>query len=176
MLHLYEIEIALATYFGYTTHIIVPNVRTGIQCHECDLLVVYPSGLAVEVEIKRSKEDTKADLLKYHKHNSTRISALYFALPEELYESCLEFIPEKAGILVVSAKGGVICKRKPIKNKFAIKLSEIEIKKITRLGYLRIWSLKRKLCNKETKLLDQILQENVCDPTTIPAVSGNYWR
>lgn len=159
------IEIAIANYFGFLTKIIVPNVNFMVG-HECDLLIVYPSGKTIEVEIKRSKSDTKVDLKKFHKHISNKISALYFALPIEIYEDCKEFIPEKAGIITVFSQNGlesVKVVRKPVINKMARNLTNIEMQKVMRLGCLRIWSLKHKLNKKECLVLDNELFSGIAD-------------
>ena len=159
-----EIEIAVAKYFGFLTKIIVPNVCTVLNAHECDLLVVYPSGWAIEVEIKRSKSDVKADLKKYHTHISNKIRALYFALPVEIYKECIDYIPEKAGILIVKDNGIVECVRKPKVSQFAMKLTEKEMKKNMRLGCLRIWSLKNKQFKKECAEIDKELTSVIANP------------
>ena len=65
---LFEIEEAVARYYDYRSHIIVPNVSWGWDIHECDLIVVRPSGYAIEIEIKRSRADIKADGDKRHGH------------------------------------------------------------------------------------------------------------
>ena len=96
-----EMEVALANYFNVRQNIIVPNVSWGLGIHECDLLIVRASGYLIEVEIKISKADLIKDSKKEHKHIDKRIKELYFALPDYL-ENCIEYIPERAGILLVS--------------------------------------------------------------------------
>lgn len=151
-------EVAIANHFGVRQHIIVPNLSWGlIGMHECDLFLIKKSGVAVEVEIKRSKADFLADFKKGHNHDDKqkRITEFYYAFPEEIYEKCkdLDLIPEHAGIITcyrwvdykkderISAQ--II--RKPIRIKGARKLTEEEQLKVARLGTMRIWNLKDKL-------------------------------
>ena len=49
---LIKMEIAIARSWNYRRHLIVPNVSWGFGVHECDLLVISPSGYATEIEIK----------------------------------------------------------------------------------------------------------------------------
>lgn len=148
-------ELAIAKYFEIRQNVIVPNISWGFGMHECDLFILKKSGYAVEVEIKRSKSDLLADFKKAHHHHDekNRISELYYALPEELYEKCEEFIPENAGIIVcyrcINYKKETVIvarvKRKAKKVKGARKLTIEEQFKVARLGCLRIWSLKQKI-------------------------------
>ncbi len=150
-------ELAIATYFGTRANIIVPNISWGFGIHECDLFLIKKSGVAVEVEIKRSKSDLLADFKKGHNHHDkqNRITEMYYAFPEELYESCKDLVPEDAGIITCyrwidykkREKIGATVKRNPKRIKGARKLTLEEQLKIARLGCLRIWSLKQKIIN-----------------------------
>lgn len=152
-------EVAIANYFGIRQHIIVPNISWGFGMHECDLFIIKKSGVVVEVEIKRSKSDLLADFKKGHNHHDrqNRITELYFALPEELYESCKDLIPEGAGIITCyrwtdykkRERLGAQTKRSPKRIKRARKLTEQEQLRIARLGTMRIWSLKQKIIKNE---------------------------
>lgn len=145
---LYEMETAIANLFNYRKNLIVPNISWGIGIHECDMLIVrIQTGLAIEVEIKRSKADLKADFKKEHNHNDDRIKEFYYALPEELVESCKELIPERAGLISIKLyrkkyKAEIIKKAKINK---ARRLTEHESLRIAHLGTMRIWSLKNKI-------------------------------
>jgi len=88
-----EMEIALAEYFGIRQNLIVPNVSWGMDSHECDLFILTPAGYGWEVEIKVSKADLFKDKHKRHRHNSSKIKFLYFAIPEYL-ERYIDEIPE----------------------------------------------------------------------------------
>jgi len=151
-------ECALATWFDYRINLIVPNVYWGwgLDNHECDLLIVSKAGYVTEVEIKISRADLRADAKKSHGHRNARIKYLYFAVPEKLETAALEFVPERAGIITVRNGENVVgiyphrpkCKRirEPSKTINVSKMSDHERYKIARLGALRIWNLKRKLC------------------------------
>jgi hypothetical protein len=158
MLTVNDIEMAVAEHFGIRTHIIVPNVSWGLGVHECDLLSVTKAGYATEIEIKVSRQDIKADFKKRHAHKSSKIKYLYFAIPDVLRDS-IEFIPDKAGIFIISKNnyGGIICieERKPVACKFARKLTDKEILKVATLGTMRIWNMK-KVINTQNKEIMRI--------------------
>lgn len=150
-----EIEVKLASYFNYRQNLIVPNISWGMDIHECDVLVVRKSGIGIEIEIKVDKYDLIKDAKKPHQHRdrNNRIKELYFAIPNYL-EKYIEYIPEHAGILVLTKNTdwGVYlnCKeiRKPIPNKTARKFTSEEMMNVARLGTMRIWSLKRTIISR----------------------------
>lgn len=152
-------ELAIANLFGIRKNVIVPNISWGFGMHECDMFIVKKSGVAVEVEIKRSKSDLLADFKKIHAHHDVqnRITEFYYALPENLYESCKVLVPENAGIIVCYRwidykKESRVCadiKRKAKRIKGARKLTLEEQLKVARLGTMRIWSLKQKIIKNE---------------------------
>ncbi len=155
-----EMECALANYFNPRTNLIVPNVSWGMGLHECDLLILSQAGYLTEVEIKVSKADLKRDQKKWHGHRSLAIKRLFFALPHYLESiDCIEMVPERAGIIIVSAKDNVPgeypwaprCReiRPAQRNKAPGKVDDYGRYKIARLGALRIWGLKRKLLEKK---------------------------
>lgn len=146
-----EIEIAIAGWFGIRKHVIVPNVSWGLFNHECDVTVLSSSNYAYEIEIKVSKSDLVRDKAKWHNHDSIKIRKLWFAVPEKL-NGCIEYIPARAGILVVSKKGVVSELRAPEVNAMARKLSEKECFTLARLGTMRIWSLKEALIRTQIEL------------------------
>ena len=147
-----EMECAIACFLDYRLNLIVPNVYWGLSgLHECDLLVVSKAGYLTEIEIKITRADLRADKKKWHGHNSDRIKRLFFALPDYL-ESCIDMVPERAGIILVRPKSNVAgqypyhprCReiRPAQRNKAAQKISDADRYKIARLGALRIWRLK----------------------------------
>jgi hypothetical protein len=96
-----DIEIAVARHFGYRENLVVPNVANG-WClrHEADMIVLRPSGLCDEVEIKVTRSDIRADAKKPYGHwENRRVARVWFAVPDTL-ASCPE-IPAAAGILSV---------------------------------------------------------------------------
>jgi hypothetical protein len=146
-----QMEIAIAHHFGFRQNIIVPNICWGLGVHECDLLVIRKSGYALEVEIKVSISDLKQDAKKQHEHKSNKIKELYFAIPEQM-KSAIEYIPERAGILLVEEPARVHILREARVNPLARKLTEQEITKVLHLGCMRIWTLKTNLFNARKKI------------------------
>ena len=137
-----EIELALALFFDKRKNIVVPNVSWGIFKYELDLCVLdSKSFYAKEIEIKISKSDLKADSKKKHCHDNNMIKYLYFAMPEKM-KNCDEFVPENAGILLVTEKGRVLVYRKPKVNKDAKKWEYKDAYKLARLGVMRFWNLR----------------------------------
>lgn len=146
-----QLEIALAHYFGFRQNLVVPNISWGLGIHECDLMVVRKSGYAVEIEIKVSVQDLKADLKKRHQHKSNKIRELYFAMPSSMI-TAIEYVPEHAGIILVEENSKVKFHRDPKINTTARKLTEAEIAKVAHLGCMRIWTLKSNLFNAQNKI------------------------
>jgi hypothetical protein len=150
-----DIEIAIAKYFGVRQNIIVPNISWGLLTHEVDLLVVRKSGVAIEIEIKVSLQDFKADFNKRHHHQErlNRISEFYYAMPKELYLKCKDLIPENAGVITCERyldyqkreKIQAWTEKKAVKIKNARKLTIDEQFKVAILGTMRIFNLKAKI-------------------------------
>jgi len=153
-----EMEVLLARHFGWRQNIIVPNVYWGMGFHyEMDLLIITKAGYGYEVEIKVSKQDLIKDKEKRHCHDSKKIKGLWFAIPQSLLKH-QEHIPERAGIIAVdedrSQSSWHRCKRirqPQIMNKYEFKNSEIM--ELTRLGMMRIWSLKETIVNYQEPII-----------------------
>lgn len=147
-----DIEIATAKHFGWRQNVIVPNVHWGLGLHyEADLVVLRPSGWAIEVEIKISAADIRADLKKRRQHDSNLFRELYFAVPECLAENAN--IPEHAGILSVYWHGAygpwrVKKIRDAARRKTAHKWRPETRQKLYELAAMRTWSLKQHLQGK----------------------------
>ena len=141
-----DIECAVAAHFGWRQNVTVPNVSWGLGFrHELDLIIVKPqSGYAYEAEIKVSAPDLKRDPKKNHTHESCRIRKLYFAIPKWMAESIV-FVPEKAGVFLVSDGGYCELARTARLNKDAKPLSQNEMEKLYHLASMRTWSLKETL-------------------------------
>lgn len=147
--------------FPSSRNVCVPNVSYGFcDGHEADLLVVRPSGYLLEIEVKISLADLRNDYKKTKHRNwereSNNISELYYAMPLELWEkvSMSPPIPEYAGVIVIDPKllrrnRCHVVVRKAQRHKFARKLTELEVTKLSRLVHLRYWSLSHK--NFKTK-------------------------
>lgn len=147
-----DIEIAVAKHFNMLQNLIVPNV-SWMTGHECDVIVLSKAGIASEIEIKVSTSDLKADAQKRHGHRSKLIHKLYFAIPDYM-EKDIAFIPEHAGILIVSSAPNKYCNRikcirDPQRNKFPAWDDKLRYN-LLRLSTMRIWTLKQKL-NKQLK-------------------------
>lgn len=147
-----EMEVAIANYFGYRKHIIVPNLSWGFFSHECDMFLIRESGYGFEVEIKRSRSDMLADFKKKHGHRDrgNRIVQLYYAFPEELLPKVEELVPPECGIITVEKNEWNRMPRAHMvrdakRKKGAKRLTQKEQLKIARLGTLRIWTLKQKI-------------------------------
>jgi hypothetical protein len=163
------IELAVATLFNWRQNIIVPNVHWGWNlAHEADLIVLRRSGWAIEVEIKVSAANIKADLAKHVDHwdenvqkihglmrfKPSLISMCYFAVPEKLADS--PDIPERYGIIKIVEHNQIICGIQHIRhvahicrpaqrNPKARKATDGEARKLAELGAMRIWDLKSHL-------------------------------
>ena len=146
-----DIELAVSRNYGIRQNIIVPNVSWGIHClqYEADLVVLRPSGWGIEIEIKVSGSDIKADLKKRHTHDCNLFKELWFAVPEELAGH--SDIPERAGIISVKVcvansyqpNGHSATRIRPATtNKEAIKWSDRNRQALCRLATMRVWSLK----------------------------------
>ena len=151
-------EVELCEFLNHRKNIVVPNVSWGMFSHECDLIRLTPSGYCSEIEIKISKADLKKDQTKRHNHvdgngyRENKIKYLYFAIPEYL-EDCSEYIPDRAGILILYESpankyrdGYLYFKevRKP-RSQCSYKFSEKERIRLLELMSMRIWGLKKKL-------------------------------
>ncbi len=145
-----EMEVILMYHFQYNKKIIVPNVSWGIshnkKClHEVDLLVLSNSNYATEIEIKISKADLLKDKDKSHGHEHELIKTLYYAVPYYLKEVALTEIPERAGLLIIDGHGCVNEVKNPTNRKNVVKWSDELRSKLTRLGTMRIFNLKKNI-------------------------------
>lgn len=136
--------------FPFLRNMIVPNVRHGMPFqHECDLLIVTKSLWATEVEIKVTMTDLKKDQVKKHGHYSNLIKKLFFAFPEKLLLNGEQYVPERAGIIVIKQyRDGTqyaSVHRSAQENKQARKLTHGEYNTLLRLGCMRYWSHRKKL-------------------------------
>lgn len=133
--------------------------------HECDVLAVTTDLRIIDVEVKISRADLKADARKdkwwirrgwqwnQPKPDPTprawppKVWKHYFALPRDLWDDMLfEALPSKAsGVLLVSEQRNsatpvvVQCVRRATPNKDAGKLTPAQAVDIARLANLRMW-------------------------------------
>lgn len=103
-----DIQAKLGCYYGANKgQIVVPNVLLG--SYEADFVTITKSDYLIEVEIKISISDFRADFKKKHYHDAPEVNALYYALPKELYEKHKAEIEEScdkvgAGIILIGEK------------------------------------------------------------------------
>lgn len=142
---------------------------------EADLLGVTMNGLLIDVEIKVSRADLRADArkMKWWQHNTywrtatlrsqpmreqnkwpPRVWKHYYCLPLELWDDALlGALPSSAsGVLLIadSASGPVItCRRRAIPRHDAYRLRPEEILDIARLANLRMWDAYARLESAE---------------------------
>jgi hypothetical protein len=149
------LEFLVAKYFDYRKNLIIPNVSWGWTTHECDLLVVSPSGRVLEVELKISKSDLLNDLKKPHHHKAKNIHEVWFAVPEELLEAAKEVLDSKFGIAYIhKCSNGkyVVEKARKAKTNTKVKAAtEKDVEKLKRLLCMRIWGMKKKIADFEEK-------------------------
>lgn len=146
-----EMELAINSFYIKKQGIMVPNISWGMYInHECDLLFISKSGYATEIEIKVSKADLKKDAQKWHKHSSSWIRELYFAIPDRMNnEECINLIPEHAGIIIVkNNKASVIRKAKP---KNVNPITHDQAYKLLYLTQFRYWKMRREIANLTIK-------------------------
>lgn len=97
---LLDIELALTDHFNWKKNVIAFNVL-GISAtlpldHECDMLVVTPSGYLTEVEIKRSYEDFCAEFKKRHHHTSAvPMKDFLYCVPAGILEKVIKKLEEQ---------------------------------------------------------------------------------
>ena len=103
-----DIQTVLGCHYGVDKgQIVVPNVLLG--SYEADFIMITKSDYLIEVEIKISISDFRADFKKKHYHDCPEVNALYYALPKELYEKHKEEVNEScdkvgAGIILISKR------------------------------------------------------------------------
>jgi hypothetical protein len=135
---------------------------------EIDLLVVPPCLRVVDVEIKISRADLKADANKSRwwrradtewlpREYPVHVWKHYYAMPAEIWKpEWLDLVGCISGVLLVSdsrarhglngyAYGTVECLRRAKPNKAAKSLGPHEIREIARLASLRMWDAYRDL-------------------------------
>jgi len=148
-----EVENAVALHFNFRQNLIVPNVHWGMGLrYEADLVVLRRSNLALEVEIKVTASDIKADAKKRHCHDSNLFKELWFAVPRALDEH--SDIPARAGILSVASRTEGyyvrVC-RGAKTNRAAKRWTDDQRLKLASLGCMRIWTLKEALATAKRR-------------------------
>ena len=156
-----DIELIVADDFNFRQNIIVPNVHWGLGLlYEADMVVLRKSGYAIEVEIKVTSQDIKADLKKRHHHDSNLFRELWFAVPAKLADH--PDIPSRAGIISLEwhpYRGEYMCVRTrgAKANTKATRWTDAIKAKLTRLGCMRTWGLKAHLkkLRRDTRTIEE---------------------
>jgi hypothetical protein len=134
--------------------------------HECDVLAVTTDLRIIDVEIKISRADLKADARKdkwWHRTGwawnqprpaptprawPPKVWKHYYTLPRDIWDDALfDALPSRqSGVLLVSEQGTsaaapvvVSCLRRATPNKDATKLTPAQAVDIARLANLRMW-------------------------------------
>lgn len=138
--------------------------------HECDVLAVTTDLRVIDVEVKISRSDFKADAAKdkwwhqpswrwnqprpdrLHRDWPPRVWKHYIAIPADVWKDSLyEFMPSPAsGLLLVRDQGannplGIHCARRAKPNKDAQRLTPEQAMDIARLANLRMWDAYERL-------------------------------
>ena len=128
--------------------------------HECDVLVISKNNYATEIELKATVSDLKADKKKLHAHRSHYIRQLYFGISDDIPDTALEHIPERAGIICfferkenTRFRGQLYCRilRRPKPNKGALKITEEQKQHLLKSMYYKYYNLLFKETWKEIK-------------------------
>lgn len=82
---------------------LIPRVQRKFKIHECDIIVVTNDDYLYEIELKVSVSDCKRDREKEHEHKDiyNRLKYQYFAVPLSILDECIDFIPERFGIIAI---------------------------------------------------------------------------
>lgn len=150
--------------FARKNFICVPNSH--LPGNECDLLVVRPDLRLIDVEIKISRADLKADMHKekwlkpwdFEAHcwrrpgeGDTRervdhppnIWKHYYAMPQQIWgDSLFEWIPATSGVMVIQddySTPKIYVVRKPKPNKAAQPIGHDDLIKLMRSMHARMW-------------------------------------
>lgn len=166
-----QIARELSTRFFDRKHLVmVPNCNwTG---HEADILAITNSLRLIDIEIKISRSDLKADAKKdkWWEHPSfawgeprpdpvarehpPKVWKHYYALPADIWTKELEqHLPNKSSGVLLLKEGReglhITCFRQAKPAKDAYRLQPVEAINIARLASLRMWEAYRKLEERE---------------------------
>jgi hypothetical protein len=128
-----QMEKSLLYHFSKIGYAVCPRFFTA-DSYEKDLMCVnLKEKFGMEIEIKISLSDFKADFNKKHKHNYKYNKYFYFAIPAYLYsEKIIELLSENSGLLLVFEKNKIrIAKRAKLNKNF----TKIDDKFINRFLY-----------------------------------------
>ena len=158
--------------FYYRDWVSLPRANWGLPGvdHETDLLCLKRNEKKlVEIEIKISTSDFLADFKKGHHHESKIISALYYAVPAEIAEYCLQKIPERAGLISVDyeERGHMV---RPAVSQKSNPPGDICVQRIYHYIAMRYWSERQRDTRREHKALGPVQPPSPLGQI----VQGNY--
>lgn len=152
---------ALAQQFFTRGELVCPNCMwTG---HECDLLVVHHSLRLIDVEIKISRADLKADVEKEKWWRRAygwpavgppqrldwpqKIWKHYYVFPAEIWkDDLLDVLPPRSGIIGYYERDGGFARVRPIRrvtcNRDAEPITAAQALQISRLVSVRYWNMR----------------------------------
>ena len=120
--------------------------------HECDVLGVTTDLRIIDIEIKISRPDLKADAkkLKWWSAKNThppKVWKHYYALPKEIWKpEMLECLPSPAsGVLLLEKSWTqfreieITCARRAVPDRNAHRLTPLEVIALARLANIRMW-------------------------------------
>lgn len=167
-----EIEIALAQSgeFNFVKNTVAFNVYGETAklplFHECDMLILRPSGYLIEVEIKRSWSDFLADFHKRHHHGSSGneklLKELWYCIPAGCLDDARRKLEESG-----QPYSGIVTYDEGLRLRFYggaplpeyRKLTAEERFQVARFGAMRCVGLRKKLLaakDPDSKLRAQI--------------------
>lgn len=110
------------------------------KIYEADLIYITGAGYLTEIEIKVNINDFRNDFNKKIYHSSQLVSALYYAIPNELFDKyhdeICEAIKDKAGLITVN-RGEVRYRIRAPKRTTAKRLNNEQITEFLRIGCLK---------------------------------------
>lgn len=114
-----------------------------------DVIGVTKTRHIIEVEVKRTVSDFRANAKKWHvRHRDNFIHQwprlFYFLVPPELAEKVLPEVPEWAGLITPAARfGDMNTLKRPIPNRHAPKLHVRHVHRLVGLQTNQLWSAMR---------------------------------
>lgn len=164
-----EIEVALYNHFRFLQNDVMTNIYLDYGKYECDLIVIRKKSLlALEVEIKTSLSDLKAERKKhryqrygdgvngYHDSKigmSEIFKEKWFAMPKKIKNQGLESIPNYAGLLIINdGRVEMFRKAKILNNK---PLTQEQRTDLLRLGVMKCYQLKKVLLSNAVMVDDK---------------------
>jgi len=132
---------------------------------ECDFFCITKTGYAIEIEIKISRSDYKADLKKTQKHEkygdktkTYKPNRFYYAVPNGLILP--EEIPEYAGLIYVDGWNLKVVKNAPLLHKNKPMEKIVFVKQLLTKYYYRYMEIMKKyeIRNWEAKFKQQVIK------------------